>query len=73
MQVKMPHLKSSFQDRELSSIGPSVALDTRHLTIQSGTVTLIPATTEADPIEVLPVRVHYYAPSLVSCERFTVV
>jgi hypothetical protein len=55
------------QDRELSRLGTSVAL----LIMQSGTVTLIPATTETDSIEVPPDEIHYNAPTIVSCERFT--
>ena len=46
-------------------------LDTLHLTSQSGTVTLVPAITDVDKIEVPPAAIHYNAPTLVSRERFT--
>ena len=31
----------------------------------------MPALTDVDPVEVPPDEIHYIAPTLVSCERFT--
>ena len=42
------------QDRTPAPQGTSVALETIHLTSQSGTVTLVPTIADADPIELPP-------------------
>ena len=46
-----------------------MAVETLLLTIQSGTVTLVPAVVDADIDEVLPDEIDYNAPTLVSRER----
>jgi len=57
------------QDTELSRLKPGVAVETVHLTIQSGTVTLVPVVTDAEFIEVFPDDIVYNAPTLVSRAR----
>ena len=44
-------------------------METLHLTIQSGTVTLVPAVVAADLAEVPPDDIDYNAPTPVSRER----
>ena len=64
-----PTFDVMLQDTELSRPKPGVAVETVHLTIQSGIVTLAPAIADADLFEVSPDEIDYNAPTLVSRER----
>ena len=57
------------QDTELSGQKSGMAVETLHLTIPSGAVTLVPAIVEADLAEVPPDEIDYNVPTLVSRER----
>ena len=57
------------QDSVLAGHEPGMAMETLLLTIQSGTVSLVPAVIEADLDEVPPDEIDYNAPTLVSRER----
>ena len=57
------------QDTELSRLKPGVAVETVHLSIQSGTATIVPVVDDADFLEVLPAEIEYNAPTPVSRER----
>ena len=70
LQVRTLIFEVGLQDRAPAALGTSVALETVHLTIQAGTVTLVPALTDANPIAVPPDEIHYNAPTPVSRERF---
>ena len=47
-----PTFEAMLQDTELSGQKTGIAVEALHLTIHSGTVTLVPAIVEADPVEV---------------------
>ena len=57
------------QDSVLAGQEPGMAVETLLLTIQSGTVTLVPAVVEADIDEVPLDEIDYNAPTSVSRER----
>ena len=57
------------QDTELSGQKSGMAVETLPLTIQSGTVALVPAVVDADIAEVPPDETDYNAPNPVSRER----
>ena len=64
-----PTFEVRLQDTELSRLNPGAAVGTVHLTIQSGTVSLVLATADAEFIEVPPAEIDYNAPTPVSRER----
>ena len=64
-----PTFEVRLQDTELSRLKPGVAVETVHLTIQSGTVIIVPAIVDAEFIEVPPYDIDYNAPNPVSRER----
>ena len=68
-----PTFEVMLQGMKLTRLKPGVAVETVHLTIQSGTVTLVPAIADADFIEVPSDEIAYNAPTLVSRERVAAV
>ena len=66
-----PTFEVMLQDRELSRLKLGVVVETVHVTIQSGTVTLVPAITDVDPIEVPPAEINVDAPTCVSHMRIS--
>ena len=64
-----PTFDVMLQDIELSGQNTGIAVETLHLTIHAGTVTLVPAIVEADIAEVPPDEIDYNAPTIVSRER----
>ena len=60
-----------FQERQRTNLVPKEKLKDVLMSIQAGTVTLVPALTDADPVEVRPEEIHYNAPTLVSRDRFS--
>ena len=67
--MRVLRLKSCFKTRNFFRLKPGVAVETVHLTIQSGIVTLVPVVADADFIEVPPDEIDYNAPTPVSRER----
>ena len=57
------------QDAVLAGQEPGMAVETLLLTVQSGTITLVPAVVEADIDEIPPDEIDYNAPTPVSRER----
>ena len=68
-----PTFDVMLQDAELSRQKSGMAVKTLLLTIQSGTVTLVPAVVDADIAEVPPEGIGYNAPTPVSRERVAAV
>ena len=66
--IESPTFNAMMQDSVLAGQEPGMAVETLLLTIQSGTVTLVPAVVEADIDEVPPDEIDYNAPTLVSRE-----
>ena len=64
-----PTFNALMQDSVLAGQAPEMAVETLFLTIQSGTVTLVPVVIEADIDEVPPDEIDYNAPTPVSRER----
>ena len=57
------------QDTELSGQKSGMTVETLHLTIHSGTVTLVPAAVDTDLAEEPPDEIDHNAPTPVSRER----
>jgi len=64
-----PTFDAMLQDAELSGQKSGMTVETLHLTIHSGTVTLVPAVVDTDIAEVPPDEIGYNAPTPVSRER----
>ena len=64
-----PTFDVMLQDTELSGQKSGMTVETLHLTIHSGTVTLVPAVVDTDLAEVPPDEIDYNAPTPVSRER----
>ena len=64
-----PTFNVLIQDSVLAGQEPGMAVETLLLTIQYGTVTIVPAVVEADIEEVPPDEIDYNAPTPVSRER----